>query len=94
MLVFLLPKGLLLTQRMELEHKNRVLSEVPDRKDGLKGETLIEKVTQNAAAEGVLGELKEVYSCCFRVADLFNYHARLENSMKYNQSIRGNLCAL
>jgi hypothetical protein len=56
---------------VEHEHKNRVLSEVPDRKGGLKEETLIEQVTQNAAAEDALGEPKEVYSCCFRVTCRF-----------------------
>ncbi|KAF3325951.1 putative galacturonosyltransferase 4 isoform X4 [Carex littledalei] len=46
-------RGLLLTQPVELEHKNRVLSEVPHKKDGLK-EVLIEQVTQNAASKDTL----------------------------------------
>lgn len=57
-----------MTQPVELEHKNRVLSEVPHKKDGLK-EVLIEQVTQNAASKDTLSleESKKVYSCPSKV---------------------------
>lgn len=61
-----------MTQPVELEHKNRVLSEVPHKKDGLK-EVLIEQVTQNAASKDTLSleESKEVYSCPSKVFFFF-----------------------
>ncbi|KAJ4763239.1 Hexosyltransferase [Rhynchospora pubera] len=53
-------RGLILTKPVELEHKNRVLSEVPDRENGLNTEAFIEQVTQNAASKDALslGEAK------------------------------------
>lgn len=81
-----------MTQRVELEHKNRVLSEVPDRKDGLKEETLIEQVTQNAASGDALSmrESKEVYSRPSKVTSVFFFFLIImQNPMKYCQSIHG-----